>query len=321
MPEVFVLGAGFSKAVHDSMPLLEELSLQIRHRVTDLPPPLLDLGDNIELWLTYLSQPQPWLKEYYNLQNRAQFLRITELIGEILNERMVHAVSQDGPGWIHQLVNSWHEKRATVITLNYDTIIERAAVKAGIDVCTIYPVTLADVRRASSWGVEEIESFRLFKLHGSVNWYYSGAASFHGEVLYYGVVAPWGQSNDEGERQCTLAASDKVPLIVPPTTEKIGYFQHETLRQVWLKASQALSAATCVYCVGYSLPFTDLGIRFFLQHSRPNEKVPLFIVNKTKNVNETKDVVERYQQLLSSSYEIKGDYAATGAEGLLDALK
>ena len=91
MRDVFILGAGFSKAVNPSMPLLKELSAKVRVQCGEpLPPPLSELGDNIELWMTYLSQSQPWLKEYHNLKNRALFLRMTEIIGEILN----HATSE-----------------------------------------------------------------------------------------------------------------------------------------------------------------------------------------------------------------------------------
>ena len=65
MPDVFILGAGFSKAIYSSMPTMAELSsaiLENREKV-DLPvAALLRLGNNIELWMTYLSQSQPWLK-------------------------------------------------------------------------------------------------------------------------------------------------------------------------------------------------------------------------------------------------------------------
>ncbi len=319
MREVFILGAGFSKAIHGSMPLLEELSTKISS-VEKLPPPLATLGNDVELWLTYLSQPQPWLKEFHNLENRALFLRIGQRIGETLEASTSAAVCEDGPDWLHQLVTWWHKNRSAVITLNYDTLVERAALKAGIDPEEVYPVRLTDIRRASTFGADPESSFRLFKLHGSVNWYYSGAASFHGEVLYYGRVTPWGEPLNKEERQSISAARDKVPLIVPPTTEKVSYFQHETLRQVWLGASQALAAASSVYCVGYSLPTTDLGVRFFLHHSRPGEegeKVPLFVVNRS---NSPQELVGRYQHLLGNSYAIKDKYASTGAESLVDVL-
>jgi hypothetical protein len=323
MKEVFLLGAGFSKAVHSSMPDLKELSSKVRERCENrgnkLPPPLPDLENNIELWLTYLSQSQPWLTEYYNLQNRALFLHMTEIIRQVLNETTREAVAQDCPEWLYSLIKWWHKNTSSVITFNYDTLIERVVLNAlkdvGIGTQDIYPVSFTNImsRRFPIVGDTQKDSFRLFKLHGSVNWYYSGAPSFHGEVLYYGSISPWGEVS-EWENQSISEASDKVPLIVPPTSEKTTYFQHETLRQIWLKASASLSAATHVYCIGYSLPVTDLGIRFFLQHGRPQEKISLVIVNKDS------EVVEHYQKLLGNSYNIDGKYAATGIEGLVKDL-
>ena len=87
MGDVFLLGAGFSKAVSDDMPLLQELSSQIRGRLSDLPESLSTLGDNIEIWLSYLSQPHPWLRESENLRNRALALEITEEIEKVLDEK------------------------------------------------------------------------------------------------------------------------------------------------------------------------------------------------------------------------------------------
>lgn len=56
---VFILGAGFSRAVAEEMPTMFELGAEVRARLTDdanlasaIPA---SLGDNIELWMTFLS--------------------------------------------------------------------------------------------------------------------------------------------------------------------------------------------------------------------------------------------------------------------------
>ncbi len=315
MKHVFIVGAGFSKAVHSEMPDLKELSTRVRGKCSGtfaLPPPLMRLGDNIELWLTYLSQDQPWLKEYYNLQNRATFLHMAEVIGQVLDSTTRDAVGNDCPDWLLMLIKWWNTNKSDVITLNYDTLIERAAETQEIDIRNMYPTPLTDIRRAG--GIlapdDSLNWFRLYKLHGSVNWYYSGAASFRGEVLYLSPVARWGSSLGI-ENEWKWAASDKVPFIVPPTTEKATYFQHETVRLIWQKASAALGAASQVCCIGYGLPETDLGIRFFLSHSNPGSKVPLLVVNKDRSV------VKRYHDLLGSSYDIDDTYADAGAEAFV----
>ena len=321
--DVFILGAGFSKAVHKSMPLLSELSEEVGNRLDPMPHPLPRLGNNLELWLTYLSQRQPWLREQHNLRNRALFLEITEKVRDVMDDSTELVLQRVRPMWLDRLVSWWHRNGSTVVTLNYDTLIERAAGNIEYDEGSnlmpnhLYPVTLTEARRRDAMVLssQAPATFTLYKLHGSVNWYYSGSPSFSGEVIYYSHVAPWG-SDRQLEEDSKDAATDKVPLIVPPTAEKSTYFQHETLRQIWATASQALWSATRVYCLGYSLPITDLGVRFFLQHAGPiGQRQPLHIVNKRP------DVLARYRELLGEAYEVDHAYSGQNAiETFVDAL-
>jgi hypothetical protein len=63
MSDVFILGAGFSKAISDAMPVLNDLSVEVKQRLPELEKVATFLPDNIELWLTFLSQKHPWLSE------------------------------------------------------------------------------------------------------------------------------------------------------------------------------------------------------------------------------------------------------------------
>ncbi|MXW23286.1 MAG: hypothetical protein F4Z96_01150, partial [Chloroflexi bacterium] len=132
--DVFVLGAGFSKAIDAGMPTMKELTFEVRTRISrdgefQLPSPF-DAGaaDNIELWMTYLSQNQPWLDRSENQYNRALATRIENYIVEIIREQESAALGQAMPDWLGQLVGRWVTAQATVITLNYDTLVERATV-------------------------------------------------------------------------------------------------------------------------------------------------------------------------------------------------
>ena len=139
-----------------------------------------------------------------------------------------------------------------------------------------------------------------------MNWYYSGASTYFGEPIYRGHVAKWGDFDNEAEQQGQEAASDKVPLIIPPTTEKVGYFQHETIRLIWAKAGEALSSANHLFCIGYSLPETDLSIRFFLKSLLP-DKTPLSIVNIDT------DLPGQYRCVLGDRFEIDDNYVKCDA--------
>ena len=111
MGDVFLLGAGFSNAVSDEIPLLKDLSDEIARVKRPLPDPLARLGDlerlghDLEGWLSFLSQSHPWLSEQENLRNRAVALDVTERIREILGRSEKRTV--DGskcPGWLQDLV-------------------------------------------------------------------------------------------------------------------------------------------------------------------------------------------------------------------------
>ena len=65
LSDVFVLGAGFSKAVNESMPTLENLSDEVITELTNIASfaespfviqeTLYALGNNIELWMTEVA--------------------------------------------------------------------------------------------------------------------------------------------------------------------------------------------------------------------------------------------------------------------------
>ena len=313
MGEVFLLGAGFSKAVSNHMPLLSELSGEVKQRGPNfLTPSLATLGDNLEIWLSYLSQPQPWLRESENLRNRATALDVTETVKEVLDEKELLTIKDAPPPWLERLTKTWHETNRAVISLNYDTLVERSARTLGVPVDRLYPVPLTQALRrdASVSGSSPAETFTLFKLHGSTNWYYSGSADFAGEVIYYTRVSRWGdrdertQRLEEAEKQ---SVGDKVPLIVPPTTEKGAFFQHESLRGTWARAAESLAQASTVVVIGYSLPATDLSLRLFLHQGRKTAAKELYIVNTDHRV------VDRYRDLLGQAYVLNHDFVGKNA--------
>ena len=301
--DVFILGAGFSKAISRRMPTMAELTSAIKARFADAGdlqlPALLQLGldDNIELWMTYLSQDQPWLGKSSNQYNKALATRINDFIAEIIIDETTHVVKEPLPSWFRSLVQAWHEKSATVITLNYDTLVERAAISnSALSLSHIYPENFANIRSIGNtlWGADALDTFRYYKLHGSVNWHYSGREEFYGETIYYSDVTGWGGVDSDHERQSRGPVADKEMLIIPPVSEKTSYFNNEYVRGLWINAGRALSSATRVFVVGYSLPETDMGMGFFLSQYIPGHQTPWYIVNTDY------EVVGRYRALLTT---------------------
>jgi len=126
----------------------------------------------------------------------------------------------------------FYQNRSSVITLNYDTLVERVAgmqswkLSRGIPTGLLYPIPLtpAAQRGQTQLTPGPVETFKLFKLHGSINWFYSGASDFFGETLYFvpclgGVDSLFTSTTTEPgpERNHWADTHDKVSLIIPPT--------------------------------------------------------------------------------------------------------
>ena len=304
MPDAFILGAGFSKAINPLMPTLQELTDAVITKLEESPFPMQDtlyaLGNNIELWMTYLSQEQPWLRREHHHRNMALATDIRRHIRDVILESTRKSVSSPLPEWLKLLIEQWHCQRACVVSLNYDTLVERAAqVPMGDRVRRlnghIYPPYFSSMRsRSGSFGFapEEIETFVYYSIHGSTNLYYSGRDEFYGEPIYRLPAPSWGDSSLGNELQVHSGFRDKEPLIIPPVMDKLTYFNNETIRRLWYDASDALFSASRIFVIGYSLPLSDLGMKFFLQDSLPHENWPLYIIDKDSSV------VGRFEEIL-----------------------
>jgi hypothetical protein len=162
---------------------------------------------------------------------------------------------------------------------------------------------------------EKMETFKLFKLHGSINWFYSGRSEFFGEELWYipcergvdGVFDIVEGGNPDGVDWRRL--SGKLPLIIPPVLDKSAFFQHEALRSMWFHAGEALKLASRIICLGYSLPDSDLALTQFLRSCAPPKNVHFEIVDlNVRDKLESK--IEHFARLLSGDlYEFRHKYS------------
>jgi len=314
--EVFILGAGFSKAIADHMPTMNELSVNVIEKLfndRDLTSTVPDLlRHNIELLMTYLSQPQPWLKETDIDFHRSLGGQIRTYIADIIEERITLASETKAPQWLRDLILAWHAQQSVIITLNYDTLIERAARdlkvinnKVLLPAC-IYPPYFANIASRSGqalWGYEVPLTFRLLKLHGSVNWHYSGRKNFYGETIFFSDVPEFGSSTDQNSHKTTelrQMAADKETLLIPPESEKTTYFENETIRTLWNDAATAIQNASALYIIGYSLPPSDLGMFLFLVTNCP-KNVPIYLVDIEPKL------IGHYQKILPN-FDIREKY-------------
>jgi hypothetical protein len=130
-----------------------------------------------------------------------------------------------------------------VITLNYDVILEDALRRLQIPIS--YELS-SSVHFDPTAGIDRsrADALQVLKLHGSVNW----ALKPDGSVLVC--------SDYERVRTLTFA-----PLLVPPTWQKIAA---EALLPVWDSAVRAISKATRIVLIGFSIPPADQHFKYLL---------------------------------------------------------
>jgi len=313
---VFILGSGFSRAFSEAMPTVAELTDVLRGNPRFQEAPYDDLVASPELLLSYLDSAQPWKEPEEVLRDQALFIETQRQLAAEIARCEGEAFGQPAPEWAARLVKHLHETRSTVLSLNYDTVLERIVHKTSTERSDhdeprefdLYqmPLSVLRLRQAGTLGGNSVQTLRLLKLHGSINWFYSGQDATPGEQIYYRAVMSdspagddWGRGNTT-DREIRRLTSDKAPLIVPPVSEKSRFYDNRTLRMLWTDAREALARANEVWCVGYSLPETDLTMKLFLQSVARPERV--YVVNRASSVNGKEDrILERYREAFPHS--------------------
>ncbi|MCA1712765.1 MAG: hypothetical protein LC789_14460 [Actinobacteria bacterium] len=289
--DVFVLGAGFSRAVSDRMPLTDELGnacLAFNDLRGAQGVPGTFTGGRFETWLSSIAEPQPYLSEARNLANQSVFVRFSDAIGQVLGRRVNDVLAGPAPGWLVKFVTAAHARRATVVTFNYDTLVECAVSRRGIWLPTLAePVAWTEVTGdVPGWpagstrlAATPADTFRLLKLHGSLNWFWTPGDTTGMSVarrpLPGAFQAPEPYTEEDRRRQLPA----RTPFVVPPSATKSSYYRNGLVRELWLQAGEALAAASRVSLIGYSLPQTDLTVTGMLGQATAGKQTPVHVVD------------------------------------------
>jgi hypothetical protein len=298
---VFIIGAGFSRAISEYMPLMGGLQTGVQ---SDLNSRGVEIGndleaiDNVEHWLTLLADPAPWLGASEQMRNAALFNDVSRAIYNVLTAMEIRAAVEPAPPWLLQLVAYWLRVNATVISFNYDGLVELAyldvtrgqGVRWPWDLFAI-PVTPAWLREGGT-GRQRRGAFRLLKLHGSLDWWYSGPDAEQSDPIYW-----LGWTGHFGEGMAPLWADwgaeqlveDKLPMLVPPAATKTPFYKNRLLAAQWVQAAAALRAADELVLMGYSAPGTDLTVTSLIATQFKGKNIV--------PVNPDKDIIQRAKEL------------------------
>ena len=77
--------------------------------------------------------PQPFLNQAENSYNRGLFLETTRWLAQFMFRRQQETLQNAIPDWLTSLLRTWHARRSTVITLNYDTLVESAVMSVALN--------------------------------------------------------------------------------------------------------------------------------------------------------------------------------------------
>ncbi|WP_237234449.1 SIR2 family protein [Rothia nasisuis] len=269
---VYVLGAGFSKTISQDMPVTSELTNLLRENHPDISFDHENL--TFEQWFTINSTTLPFLETHENTFRKSNAEKILNSIGNIIENQTNIASQQKIPDWLENIIRVWHFQKAIVITLNYDTLIERAVnsiylseIGSNNSKNRLYsenithpsPRSISQLTNYDQGELFDDESFQLIKIHGSTNWFYS-------DFDHGGIFSSKLQVREMFEGKSTIKfsqnnlreiAETQNRLIIPPVVSKDRFYETSISNSLWKTARKYLRDARDVTFIGYSLPPED----------------------------------------------------------------
>ncbi len=265
--------------------------------------------EDFETWMSLVATAEPYRNRAENYESLGLYSRAVRQVGRVLQDEVSIATSADLPVWLQRLVQIWHATKAPVATFNYDTLTEIAAKRGSLydpDERLVLPwptvINFAPSGNDKSIGEDSRNiawsSFRLLKLHGSVNWFWvpedASGATLERVPLFDGAV------EDERSFDTSRWLPGREPYIVPPVATKSLFYGGPLTSHLWRSASAALTDSEEVVIMGYSMPVTDLTTLGLLREAF-RRKQTLRVVVCDPNPG---PVVERLRSLLSPDTEL-----------------
>jgi hypothetical protein len=222
---------------------------------------------------------------------------------------LLTAIDRAGPGTLYDdLVNHLGPKDS-LVTLNYDTLLDSALVRAGWDPTVGYGIVGGGRKVKLRWKAPKkaarFADVRLLKLHGSLNWFVRGSFDdlsvvFRKKPSQIFVT----QQHRNNER------SGFVRQIVPPIYGK--FFGHNHWQVLWDRAHQSILGAEIIVVIGCSLVDTDFHLQGMIGHAVAARKKAGQRFRAVALVNGTK-TRRKWLRLLKGSFSAKSEYPTFAA--------
>lgn len=331
--QVFVLGAGFTKAFLPNAPLMVDdydgealaekfISFPHASRILNWERSQEPDGNiNIERLMTRLDGRMPY--DFDQGADDELGMLLTEVkksFRQRLDDARRGEVRSDE---LSAFAGHCVRNSVNCVTFNYDDVLDEALFQVNP---AYYQTSAAHWHpdggygffcRPSDLSVHDTDVFMdqtamlLLKLHGSINW-----RPRRGYPLPYVVDAIMHHEQWYSSRNRTPLTADAVdihleadPFIVPPVLLKSSLVEQPILRLVWHRAYQVLAEAHQVVFIGYSFPTTDIAVRtLFDEALKDLPRTDISVVNYASEQGERQAIIDRYRTVVGDIPDEQFDF-------------
>ncbi len=351
--KVFFTGAGFSKSINSTYPLLYDLTQKVtREFEKDILGEYYKsniakkMQDNLEYLLTYLSTDLPWKDEKTKAMNKALYLEITENIQEVFRELEINISTKTNFLEYNSLAKYIIDNNVQTITLNYDLMFEKIVqtlipgynniryfynkiilnleerYTPGRESTTVYSpigykiIDWTEIGRDTSTAKQEEKEYKSED--------YPKILKLHGSINWlYDPISP---SNPiyclDNIEEVPNNNYGLTPYIIPPVLDKNGFYNNNILKGIWQQAHEFIKNADEIYIIGFSFPPTDLSLKYLFQSAlREKNDIKIYVINYDSK-NDTRKTYESIFELSQLACNVDGNsWKYLGVDGFQKFIK
>lgn len=291
--KAIVLGAGFSKALCKSMPIVSDLFTDIPEKsilsifVDNLKNQLGDSFD-VENCISYILSREIFFTdkediEFYTLKR--------ELLKYIHMQMKSYKPDNDKMDLMKKFLYYCIKENVVLITFNYDLFIEKICsyLNAGDQTKRKYNLVVnygIKINQSPFNITDEInycniidKDLQLLKVHGSFNWFNikgSESADINDIVSL-------------ADAEVNEIFQNKTPYFIPMSNTKHKYFSGSFYKTIWSKMNYFIKNAENVTFIGYGFPKTDFDNLVFFSSFKDKIK-DIVISNNPKDLEKKKSL-------------------------------
>ncbi|TGK85821.1 hypothetical protein EHQ23_14470 [Leptospira bourretii] len=310
--DTYILGAGFSYSfAAELFPLTETLvkkGIEKFHHpesygaLKELISRMFSDSENInfENLATFLLNDPLKNITGNTLKNSEIYLDLIGLVANVLKvESSTIKCSTHFP-LLQQWISKLNERGDSIITFNYDLILEQVLADLKWNPLTGYCMDfyMLGLDRQIPWVEPKANQLKYLKLHGSLNWQMEKDAFYDvsDKRIYFSPkdVSNYWNNHFQGYYREKFSY---YPYIIPPLIGK--KYENKSIQRLWHISQSLLENSKRIFIIGYSLPESDVITEYMLRDANISNK-EIKIVRKLGQNESKADVENRFKGIFFS---------------------